>query len=322
MKQRIFIGSSAEQLNTLNKIKEYLETDFECIAWTDAFGLNKSSLDSLVKQTRLADFSILLASKDDITRQRHEHRTTPRDNVIFEFGLFFGSAGSERCFLLAEEDADLPSDLDGITVAKFSEKPDAYNALDKRIDIIKQQIGLTNAKSSLGLLPSTALAIGYYNSFIKRVCEELHRTNKIVIDDKEVEIKDFSINVVIPDNLDDDGVQNFTTIYNKKHKLTRASTACQNGGQAGRSYPFHFKVETDESDENAPQHIQLWDVPSTLSTIVDSLKLYLPTHQVGADLDIDYLEKRELDNFAKVLRHLISRSSATKNNVKVEVNVG
>ncbi|SPZ88250.1 ABC-type sugar transport system, periplasmic component [Sphingobacterium multivorum] len=90
MKKRIFIGSSSEQLTTLNEIVDLFGDRIECIPWTDAFALNKSGLDSLIKQTRLADFSILIATKDDLTKQRGESLTKPRDNVILNSGYFWG----------------------------------------------------------------------------------------------------------------------------------------------------------------------------------------------------------------------------------------
>lgn len=321
MKKRIFIGSSSEQLSTLNEIVELLGDTVQCIPWTDAFALNKSGLDSLIKQTRLADFSILIATKDDLTKQRGESLTKPRDNVIFEFGLFLGAASPEKCYLIAEEDADLPTDLDGIAVAKFTRDVGKYNSLDKIVESIKTQINRVGEMSQLGLLPSTALAIGYYNSFIKRVCEEIHSTECIELDGKKVKVKTFKINVIIPESLDDNGVINFTTLYNKKQGLSKASTCTNPAVQGTRGYPFHFKINPPEADQNSPIDILLSDIPSTLSTIVDSLKLYLPTNQVGRDFDMDYLEMRELENFAKVLQYLIGRNAATKEFVTVATKV-
>ena len=322
MKKRIFLGSSAEQLATLLEIIDLIGNTADCTPWTNAFSLNGSTLHTLIKQTRLADFAILLATKDDITKQRGETLTTPRDNIVFEFGLFMGAAGPEKCYLIAEEDADLPTDLDGITIAKFTRKSGQYNSLDKIVENIKEQINKSLNVSELGLLPSTALAIGYYNSFLKRVCEELHSTESISIEGKKVKVKSFKINVVIPESLDDNGVNNFIMLYNKKHNLSKASTFTDATlSSSGRGYPFHFKIDPPDQDIEKEIDIHLSDIPGTLSTIGESLKLYLPTKEVGVDFDIDYLEKRELENFAKVLRYLINKNTVTKNYVEVETDV-
>ncbi|TWF39616.1 putative nucleotide-binding protein with TIR-like domain [Chitinophaga polysaccharea] len=321
MKPRLFLGSSSEQLTTLNEIQKLIGDVAECVPWTNAFSLNKSGLDSLIKQTRLSDFAILIATKDDLTNHRGEEVMKPRDNVIFEFGLFFGATGSEKCFLFAEEGADLPSDLDGITVAKFTRISGQYNSLDKLVETVKSKISQSSQLSELGLLPSTALAIGYYNSFVKKVCEEVHRTQYVSIDSKKVKVRDFLINVIIPESLDDNGVADFTMLYNRKHQLQKASTYIDvEMSSQGRGYAFHFKVEpTQEGHEEIS--LQILDVPGTLSTIVESLKLYIPAKEVGTDFDVERLEKRELFNFAKTLKYLVGKNSITKGNVKIHTDV-
>lgn len=319
MKKRLFIGSSAEQLSTVDEIITLIGDAADCIPWTNAFGLNKGTLDALIKQTRLTDFAILLATKDDITNKRGVPSATPRDNIIFEFGLFMGAAGADKCYLVAEKDAELPSDLDGVTIAKFNRKPGEYDSLDKVVANIIEHINKYSDVSELGLLSSTALAMGYYNSFIKKVCEELHEKGSITIEEKEVKVKNFKIKVVIPAILDDAGVGNFTTLYNRKHELKGATTFVTAANKRG--YPFHFKIDPPGQDVSQPIDIHILDIPSTLSTIVECLKLYLPTGLVGFNIDMDYLNKRELDNFSKVLIYLIDRDSATRDFVDVETEV-
>jgi hypothetical protein len=322
MKKRLFIGSSSEQIATLNEIITLIGDAVACTSWTNAFSFNKSGLDSLIKQTRLSDFAILLATKDDVTNTRGEAHATPRDNVIFEFGLFLGAAGPEKCYLIAEHDADLPSDLDGITVAKFTRVAGQYNSLDKIVENIIVQINKASNVSELGLLPSTALAIGYYNSFIKKVCDELHKTESISIDGKKVKVKSFKVNVIIPASLDDNGVNDFIMLYNKKHGLSKATTFVDpTNGNSGRGYPFHFKIDPPEQDLDKEIDIHVSDIPGTLSTIVESLKLYLPTKEVGVDFDIEYLEKRELENFTKVLKYLTNKNTSTKGYVEIQSEV-
>nr|WP_068892291.1 STING domain-containing protein [Pedobacter panaciterrae] len=322
LQKRIFIGSSAEQIKTLNYVTKLLEPDAKCIPWTSAFDLNKSGLDSLIKHTRLADYAILIATKDDLTKSRGTKKATPRDNVIFEFGLFLGSASPERCFLLVEEGAALPSDLNGITLSKFTWDTTKHNYIDKVVAEITEKIETTNNVSELGLLPSTALAIGYYNGFIKKVCEKVHKTKSILIDGKKVKVKNFKINVVIPENIDDNGVGDFITLYNQHHKLTKATTFVDGTLELDdRGYPFHFKVDPPEPDLGKEVEIHISDIPNTLSTIVEALKLYLPPKSVGRDYDIEHLERRELENFANVLIFLIEKNTITKKVVTVERNV-
>ena len=317
MKPRIFIGSSVEGLAIAEQVKNYLSDVGDCIIWTKAFAQNKSNLDSLIHQTKLSDFSILIATKDDVVIKKDEAKIEPRDNIIFEFGLFLGAAGLNRCYMMVQEETDLPSDLDGITLARFSMDLKKYNSIDKRCEEIKELIININKGSDLGLLPSTALAIGYYYNFIKKVCEDIHNNNKIIIGEKEnskeLTIKKFKFQIVVPANLDDNGVDDFKTLYYKKQNLVGGATGTLS---TKRGYPFVFKLEPLEQIEDE-KTIHLYDVPSTLNTIVEALKLYMPKVQVGESPEVEHLEKRELNNFTKVLRYLITKNNSTKNYVEI-----
>ncbi len=64
---------------------------------------------------------IMVLSPDDITTSRKLKSLAPRDNVIFELGLFMGSLGRERCYMVRQDNSQLkiPSDLLGIKVGQF-----------------------------------------------------------------------------------------------------------------------------------------------------------------------------------------------------------
>jgi hypothetical protein len=321
MKPRVFLGSSAESISITQKVSDMLSDFGDCVKWTCAFVQNKSNLDSLVHQTQLSDFSVLIASKDDILLKKEELHVVARDNIIFEFGLFLGAGGINRCFILAEEGIDLPSDLDGITIAKFVTEAGNYNSLENRCNEIKQQMIAVEKTSSLGFLPSTALAIGYYYNFIRKVCEAIHSDNKIVIGEKEnakeIKLKEFKFHVIIPNNLDDNGIENFKILYYKKNNFNNGMTGTI---ATKRGYPFVFKLDPLEQDEE-DKIIYLYDLPSTLNTIVEALKIFMPKVQVGESDEVEHLEKRELKNFAKVLKYLISKNVSTKDYVVVMENV-
>lgn len=84
------------------------------------FGASEYGLESLVAAAREADFAVLVATPDDTVTSRDTTAASPRDNVLFELGLFMGALGVERVFILspAEPPVRLPSDLAGLTRLK------------------------------------------------------------------------------------------------------------------------------------------------------------------------------------------------------------
>jgi predicted nucleotide-binding protein len=101
MKPRIFIGSSGEAVEVARAIHAQLDRDAECTVWTqDVFGPGSYTLQSLMGQVRSSDFGVFVLMPDDTATVRGEYFAVPRDNVIYELGLFCGALGPERCFFV------------------------------------------------------------------------------------------------------------------------------------------------------------------------------------------------------------------------------
>lgn len=121
-KPTIFIGSSSEGAAIAYAIQENLENLGDVYVWTQGvFELGSSYLESLVKELDKADFAILVLTEDDITISRGKEMVSPRDNVLFELGLFTGRLGRDRSFFVydTEKNIKLPSDLSGISGAGY-----------------------------------------------------------------------------------------------------------------------------------------------------------------------------------------------------------
>lgn len=119
----VFIGSSSEGEKIAYAIQENLEKDADVYVWTQGvFELGSSYLESLIKELDKADFAILVLTEDDITISRNQQTVSPRDNVLFELGLFMGRLGRDRSFFVYDKNKNikLPSDLLGITGAAFT----------------------------------------------------------------------------------------------------------------------------------------------------------------------------------------------------------
>jgi predicted nucleotide-binding protein len=118
-KIRVFIISSVESLPIARSIQNAFEHDpFLVTVWTDGvFKVSNYTLQSLEDAVDQSDFAIAIAHSDDLTKIRGLEWPTPRDNVVFELGLFMGRLGRARAILMEprEEKVKLPSDLAGVT---------------------------------------------------------------------------------------------------------------------------------------------------------------------------------------------------------------
>ena len=119
---RVFIGSSKEGLKVAEFLQVNLDHAGEIELWTQGvFQPSSGTLASLVAQAREKDFAVLVLTPDDMVEKRGEKASSPRDNVIFELGLFMGALSPERVFMVhsRSEHLVLPSDLAGITPVTY-----------------------------------------------------------------------------------------------------------------------------------------------------------------------------------------------------------
>lgn len=122
-KVRLFVISSKEALPIAEAIKAAFQDDtFETKLWVeDTFRACSYTLEDLERELDEADFAVAVAHADDETTSRGKDWPAPRDNVIFELGLFMGRLGRKRAILMEPrgEGIKLPSDLAGVTTITY-----------------------------------------------------------------------------------------------------------------------------------------------------------------------------------------------------------
>jgi Predicted nucleotide-binding protein containing TIR-like domain len=118
---RIFLGSSGGQVRLVRAITRGLEDVAEVEPWTTTFNPGRSTLDRLVELSREVDFAAFVFAQDDwtTTDASQPGQASPRDNVVFEAGLFGGALGIRRTFILHADGSKLPSDLLGLTSVRY-----------------------------------------------------------------------------------------------------------------------------------------------------------------------------------------------------------
>ena len=137
MRPRIFLGSSAQQERLLQALTRGLQDIADVDAWTTVFNPGVSTLGRLVELTREVDFAAFVFAQDDWTAKGASPEATsgqasPRDNVVFEAGLFGGALGIRRTFILHANGAKLPTDLLGLTSIRYD--PDTTPAIVRQIN--------------------------------------------------------------------------------------------------------------------------------------------------------------------------------------------
>lgn len=118
----LFVGSSTEGLPIAKALQVLLDHACEVTIWSQGvFGLSQGTLESLVHVLDEYDFAVLILTPDDLITSREASSTAPRDNVLFELGLFMGGLGRNRTFIVYDRTAGLklPSDLAGVSAATF-----------------------------------------------------------------------------------------------------------------------------------------------------------------------------------------------------------
>jgi hypothetical protein len=147
-KPKLFIGSSQKNVRVARLIRDRLEADgiADVKIWDEGvFGVGQGVLDRLVSEVSKYDFAVLIWGSDDVTESKGESKASPRDNVIFECGLFMGANGRERVFIVRDVSVDvkIPSDLAGTIVAGYEGTRvmgDGVSAVGKACDEIGDAI--------------------------------------------------------------------------------------------------------------------------------------------------------------------------------------
>jgi hypothetical protein len=127
-KPRIFLGSSSKQEKLIEALTQGLEEVARVEPWRTSFNLGTTTLERLLELTGEVDFAAFVFARDDWTASSaptasapESGQASPRDNVVFEAGLFGGVLGMRRTFILHASGAKLPSDLLGLTCVRYGE---------------------------------------------------------------------------------------------------------------------------------------------------------------------------------------------------------
>jgi len=151
-KPHLFIGSSVESLAVAREIQSIMAHDkFVVKLWTDGvFTASSTTVRDLMVEVRRADFAIMVFAADDKVVSRHLQSESPRDNVVFELGLFMGDVGSDRAFVVKPRGVALkiPTDLLGMKSLEYdaSDPAELTTALAPVCNEIRKRVATLGMK--------------------------------------------------------------------------------------------------------------------------------------------------------------------------------
>ena len=297
IKKKVFIGSSSEELYLAQMIRDILIQDFDVIIWDEkvwnssVFKINNNFLSDLLKASIQFDFGILIGTSDDKVIFRNEVVMQPRDNVLFELGLFIGRLGTSKCAFLIEQNVKLPSDLKGLTLSYFDRNSEKsiFNAVNGIKDMF-----LANNDDEVNFFPSTTLASVYFANLITPICRFIIENGGFKID--ETLYKKCKVNVMIPDKIGSDVNIQFEQL---KLKIQTQNVSFNYSGR-----PRNINIDSQISNGV----LEFIEFPTIIAGIDHSISNILPFDFNKNNSEYTSILERELRRFISTLEKLITRN--------------
>src|SRR5262245_13140659 len=116
--REIFIGSSSEGEECAKEIGRLLSRDrgVRCLMWREIFEPGFLTFEALEEMLLRCCGAVFVATPDDHSQIRGRSVNAPRANIMLEFGLVAGRLGRHNIALCQYGYAELPSDLQALTV--------------------------------------------------------------------------------------------------------------------------------------------------------------------------------------------------------------
>jgi hypothetical protein len=136
----VFLAYSSNARATAKDVQTFLsERGVSVLDWEIHFSPGAAILDELVQASRRCLGAIMLLTKDD-NIIGEETYAAPRDNVIFEMGLFMEGKGRERVLVVREEGAKMPADIGGGIYLSLKDRNDITPIQMKLLDFVTKRI--------------------------------------------------------------------------------------------------------------------------------------------------------------------------------------
>ncbi|HEY5535875.1 MAG TPA: STING domain-containing protein [Ignavibacteria bacterium] len=297
MKSKLFIGSSSEELKLAENAKSLLEKDFEVTIWnekvwdTSVFKINQNFLADLLKASLQYDFGILLGTVDDRVIFKGKEVLQPRDNILFELGLFTGRLGTSKCAFIIDKEIKVLTDFTGLTLAYFDKSdPTGFeNAVNQIKDLF-----LASTDDEVNFFPSATLASVYFENLIVPICRFVIENGGFT--DNDTHYKKCKVTVIMPNRIDDD--------VNLQFEKLKSSIATKNVSFKYAGRPRQISIDTQIKSDI----LEFIDFPTIITGINHAISNLLPNDFNKLSPDYSSILERELRRFITTLKKLLIRN--------------
>lgn len=124
-KPSLFVGSSGKSLEIAKRLKAGLKGIASVTLWSEHPEFQRAGkifLPVLLEQPERFDFAVMVFGPDDLIKTDKGIIEAPRDNVVFELGLFMSQLDTGRTFVLYAEGIKILSDIQGLIRIPYDPK--------------------------------------------------------------------------------------------------------------------------------------------------------------------------------------------------------
>ncbi len=159
---KVFVASSSKSVDVAEALRQLIGNDrVEVVPWKDlgVFVLSEHTMESLEKAASQCHFAVFVLGPDDVMKTEEGGVYVPRDNVVFELGLFLGRIGRKRSYMLRPSGIEikLPTDLSGVTWARYSPPGKTMDEVREAAEQIQHAMSKAPMMPAISLLSRTVL---------------------------------------------------------------------------------------------------------------------------------------------------------------------
>jgi hypothetical protein len=260
--------------------------------WDSAvFRINQNFLSDLMKASLQFDFGILLGTADDKVQYRDKEVMQPRDNVLFELGLFIGRLGTSKCAFVIDKAVKIPSDFQGITLARFSKnEPSSFETAIEQV----KSVFKASSETDVNFFPSATLAAVYFENLVTPICKYLIENGGFSLDGKTY--SKCKVNVIVPGRINSD--------VNVQFEKMKGSMFTKNVSFRYAGRPRNISIDTQLSEDM----LDFVDFPTIITGINHAISNLLPNDFSKLSPDYDAILDRELSRFITTLKLLLVKN--------------